>query len=357
MSLSPDRMPSAVEKALRTIESGDSGSFPETALRVFAHQFEHNPPYRRFCLRRSATPDTVTSWEEVPAVPTAAFKEAELTTAPARFVFETSGTTGGPEKHGRHLLPDLSLYEASWAPPFHRHVMPDRESMFTVSLIPSTHALPHSSLSFMADRVLERFGAPGSGTYLDHRGIDSEGLHHALDEAVARGEPVLILGTAFGLVNWLDTLGNAAFSLPPGSRLMDTGGFKGRSREVSRETLFSLYAKRLGIPASHTVGEYGMTELCSQFYETNLSSPGTPRRFEGPPWIRTRILDPVTLEAVPPGEPGLLAHFDLANAWSVSAVMTEDLGRRVESGFELLGRAGGAELRGCSLATEELLRG
>ena len=117
---------------------------------------------------------------------------------------------------------------------------------------------------------------------------------------------------------------------------------------------------RLGIPSSCVVNEYGMTELLSQFYEPVLSSPPAPALAEryhvAPPWVRTRVLDPVSLAPVRPGQPGLLCHLDLANAGSAACVLTEDMGVAVEGGFRLLGRAPGAEPRGCSLATEDLLR-
>ena len=119
--------------------------------------------------------------------------------------------------------------------------------------------------------------------------------------------------------------------------------------------MLDYYQKRLGIPPLRVVGEYGMTELSSQFYETRLSE--SERYFVGSPWVRTRALDPETLLPLPFGKRGLLAHWDLANAWTVIAVLTEDVGIVHEDGFELLGRAPGSELRGCSLVTEELLDG
>jgi hypothetical protein len=144
--------------------------------------------------------------------------------------------------------------------------------------------------------------------------------------------------------------------------VMDTGGFKGRSREVSREELLHLYQDVLGVPPCRVVGEYGMTEMSSQFYEATLceslaGKAAAERIYEGPPWVRTRVLDPDTLEPVPAGRRGLLAHLDLANAWTVSSLVTEDLGQAAGTGFRILGRARDAELRGCSLATEELLEG
>jgi hypothetical protein len=140
---------------------------------------------------------------------------------------------------------------------------------------------------------------------------------------------------------------------------MDTGGYKGRSREVDEESMRTLYDEHLGIPADHCVNEYGMTEMCSQFYDSSLrdATRGRDRARHKlvPPWVRTRVVDPETLKPVPAGETGLLQHFDLANAGSVMAIQTEDLGVAVEDGFRLLGRAPGATPRGCSIAMDILL--
>ena len=349
--------PPAVERALQFIENPAPGQFENTALDVYVYQFERNQPYRRFCRSLGKTPDSVKQWSEIPALPTAAFKEAILTTAPPHHVFETSGTTG-KTKRGCHYLPELALYQAAWVGPFQTHVLPDTDRARILSLIPGSSSLPRSSLSFMASEILDRFGSEESGVFMDLGGLDRSGLDTAVQKAVSAGEPVLILGTAFALVEWLDTLsasGNAC-ALPAGSRIMDTGGFKARSREVTRSELHDLYRSCLGVPESHVVGEYGMTELCSQFYERTLLDSGTRTgTYFGPPWTRTLVLDPGTLQPVGPGEAGLLAHWDLANAWSVLAVLTEDLGLQEGDGFRVLGRAGGAELRGCSLTTETIL--
>ena len=357
--------PAAVKRALEFIRDPSGDEFESVALEVFAHQFARNEPYRRFCGSRGKTPERVGAWEDIPAVPTAAFKEVVLSTAPAVRVFATSGTSRGDARRGRHHLPDLSLYDAAWPEPFQRHLLPDRESMRILSLIPGEAALPDSSLTYMVERAMERFGAVGSGRFFEPPGADLDRFRAALRGATDAGEPVLLLGTAFALAHVLDDLirRGERYPLPAGSRIMDTGGYKGRGRAVSRDELMGLYAEHLGVPASHVVGEYGMTELCSQFYEPTLArfSAGSPppgeRFYEAPHWVRTRVLDPATLETAAPGRDGLLAHMDLANAWTVSAVVTEDVGAMREGGFLLCGRARGAELRGCSLATEELLGG
>ncbi len=351
--------PSAVRQARRLIQDPGSGRFEDVALAVFAHQFQNNAPYRRFCEHRGRTPDRVEDWTEIPLVPTSAFKDAELTTAPSRHVFLTSGTTRG-RKRGRHALPDLGLYDAAWEEPFREHLLPDRNEIRILSLIPGFELLPESSLSFMVDRILKRFGGAGSRSFLGPDGLHAEGLGMALQEAGREETPVMILTTALAIAEFLQILTDSdeCFELPAGSRIMDTGGAKGTRMNVSREDLLNGYGDLLGIDPDHVVGEYGMTELCSQFYENTLSDGASEstRRYEGPPWTRTRVLDPETLEPLPDGEIGILAHWDLANAWTVSAVITEDLGLAAPSGFQLLGRAEGAELRGCSLVAEEILR-
>lgn len=322
------------------------------ARRVFAHQFAHNRPYQAYCAARGRTPDRIASWQEIPAVPTAAFKEVPLCSFPpeqATAVFETSGTTAGG-RSGRHYLRTTALYDAALLPPFAAHVMRGEPAIRMLSLGPSPRLSPRSSLGHMLGRVMAAFGAPGSLELATPSGVDTAGLARALDQVIADEAPVCLLGTAFAFVHALETLARARFPLPPGSRLMDTGGYKGRTRDVPREELLGLYDAVFGIPASHVVSEYGMTEMSSQFY-------GTPGRYVAPPWVRTVVVDPERLEPLPAGETGLLRHYDLANLDSVMAIQTDDLGVACDDGFALLGRAAGAEARGCSLAVEELLRG
>jgi len=354
--------PGPVAAALAFIRSPAPERFDEVAREVFAFQVSRIEPIAHLCRRRGVRPESLGSWEEIPLVPTAAFRSAVLAAAPSRHVFRTSGTTGGPGARGEHHLPELALYDAAWGPPFREHLLPDRERMRILSLVPSWSGLPESSLSFMVSRILERHGVGESGTFLGRDGIQHGRLKEALAASVAEGEPVLLLGTILALAEVLDRLEGEGlrFRLPPGSRVLDTGGGKGRRRDVSRTALLTRYAEILGVPENHVVGEYGMTELCSQFYEGVLADrfrgrAGSSRVFRGPAWTRTRVLHPDTLAPLPRGGTGLLAHLDLANAWTVLHVLTEDLGVEEAAGFRLVGRAEGAALRGCSLTTEELL--
>lgn len=343
----------------------DDDGFGALARDVFRHQLRHNAAYAAYCRRRGVDGD-VEHWSRIPAVPTAAFKELPLVSGDpdaARLVFRTSGTSRGRERRGEHRVLDPDLYDASLIPSFQAHLLPDRDRILMVSLIPAWAEQPDSSLSYMVDRVMAEFGAEGSRHVASvAHGLDVDALRAVIGRA--GDEPVCLLGTTAAFIHWLDALErDGALRLPPGSRLMDTGGYKGRGREVPEDELRRAYAGRLGLDPASCINEYGMTELLSQFYDSTLrdlqdgvADPMARRRKLGPPWVRTVVVDPESLEPAPDADTGILAHYDLANVDSVLAIQTEDLGRRREDGFELLGRSAGAPPRGCSLAMDLLLR-
>ncbi|HET7322306.1 MAG TPA: hypothetical protein VFI96_07430 [Longimicrobiaceae bacterium] len=355
------------ERLLAVIAQGAEATlsddeFDSLARAVFAHQFECNAPYRAYCESRGAHPERVERWTEIPAVPTDAFKAAPLVCGDANAaeaVFRTSGTTAGAQRRGVHYLPDLSLYDAALKAGFQRHLVPGNERMRVISLVPAAAEQPDSSLSHMVDEVIATFGAEESGCFVGADGLSLEPLLRALREAMKAGGPVLIAGTSFAFVHLLDALEERgeAIHLPAGSRVMDTGGFKGRSREVPRDALYAAIEARLGVPTAWTVNEYGMTEMSSQFYDgiAGEAAPVGQRLYRGPAWVRTAAYDPETLRPLAGGETGVLRHWDLANLGSVMALQTADLGRVMGEGFELFGRARGAEARGCSIAMDELL--
>jgi hypothetical protein len=349
-----------VERVLKFIRGTTKETFEGLALEVFAFQYGQSASYRRFSDGRRITPDTIASWQEIPAVPTSAFKMVDLSCAPPEHVFVTSGTSQGAEQRGRHGFPWLEVYHSSLLANFEAHLLPDGARPRMLILAPSSDRLPSSSLSHMLDVVRRTYGGEGSAYYIGETDINLTGLLTTLKEVEARREPVCLLGSSFAFVHLLDVCleEGCRFMLAEGSRLMDTGGFKGRSREISRDELLHLYEEVFGIPETFCVNEYGMTEMGSQFYDNALRDRVQGRlrvRFkEIPPWVRTRICDPATLKDLPEGEVGLLTHYDLANCGSVMAVETEDLGYRIGEGFEVVGRAPGAETRGCSLTVEEL---
>jgi len=339
--------------------AGDDAAFPfdEWALRVFAHQFEHNAPYRAFCQRRGVTPGTLASWEDVPPVPTAAFRTTDLSCGPAQATFRTSGTTAGADSRGRHLVPHLDLYRASALVTFARFLLPDGARLPALFLLPPPRQRPDSSLVHMCAWVGDEL-ATGAEWFGGADGLDTARLVERLRAAESSGEAVLLASPTWGFVRLFD--GAPAFRLGPGSRLMDTGGSKDMPRPLSRAGFLRACWTQLGIPGYFCVNEYGMTELCSQRYESVLRDRFAgrsldTRRLVAPPWLRARVLEPDTLAPVPAGETGLLCHHDLANAGSVSVVLTEDLGRSVsDDGIEIVGRVPGAPPRGCGMLLAEL---
>jgi len=330
----------------------------QVALDVLRFQAVANPAYGKLLSMRGLNVEDLADWRDFPPIPTRAFKELPPVAGEgeARAVFWTSGTTSGSQIRGEHRILDLELYEASLLAQARRYLLPDRDQIRVLALLPSPDLQPHSSLVHMAG-VLHQAWDDGSGAFLAdvEWALNSRHIAEALARAQAEGVPVLLLSTAFGLVQWLE--GNpSSVPLPSGSRVMETGGFKGRTRAVPRGELYAQVSRVLGVPQDHIVNEYGMTELLSQFYEPVLceGGPAAPehRRLVGPPWVQTRILNPLDLSPVSFGEPGLLCHLDLANLFSAALVLTEDLGVEVEGGFRVLGRAPGAEPRGCSLSFE-----
>ncbi len=347
----------------------DDARFETLALRLFAFQFEHCDAYARYCGARNATPADVGRWFEIPPVPASAFKAGALTcfdTAKTVKTFLTSGTT--TSRRGTLHLDTLALYEASLLPNIRRFVFPEVESgawptMSIRVLAPDPAATPDSSLSHMFGVALQALGSRDSGYDVRDGVLDTDAL---IDHLRRSERPLALCGTAFAFVHLLEALGDDAhggseLTLKSGSRIMETGGFKGRSREVPRVELYESLSKRLGIPDHHIVNQYGMTELGSQFYDNVLfdhySGEGMrPRQKIAPPWTRIRLLDPETGEEAAEGDAGIVVIHDLANTGSIAALQTADLGRwvdRATGGFEVLGRAQGAEARGCSIAADE----
>ena len=364
-------------------------AFNTLALELFALQFDHNAPYRKFCEAREVSPRTVTHWREIPAIPTSAFKELELTCLPAEArttVFHSSGTTEQKPSRHFHNAESLAIYEASLLPWFRAHVLPDkpelelqqmrqpvgvrasaclREEVELVMLTPAPARAPHSSLVHMFETVRRETGSPesvfaGEPARDGAWNLNFEGALAIVRRSRESNHPLVLLGTAFSFVHLLDFLvgENLYFQLPPGSRAMETGGYKGRSRAIPKRELHALITVRLGIPQSHIVCEYGMSELSSQAYDvqtptqsSKLKTQNSERTFRFPPWARAQIISPETGREVADGETGLIRVFDLANVFSAMAIQTEDLGIRRGAGFELIGRSALAEPRGCSLMT------
>lgn len=330
-------------------------AFDDLALRLFAYQRRYNKPYARYCERLGITQPA--TWEKIPGVPAPAFRDMAIATFDpqlAALTFETSGTTGAGS--GRHYLENAALYDASLLAGFDRFMLPDGARLRYFNLVPSPLEAPHSSLGYMMMRVAQHRGDGKTGWYLQNGELRFESLYGDLQKAIVENRAVCLAATAFALLHLLDAMESAGMraTLPTGSRVMETGGFKGRLRSVTREELYERTSDRLGVREEDIVAEYGMTELCSQYYDRTGDVTVKERRKIGPPWLRTRVVGP-DRKTLPWGEVGSLLHVDLANRSSCIAVQTEDMGAQYAHGLELLGRASEAEPRGCSLDAEALL--
>jgi hypothetical protein len=317
--------------------------------------------YARLCRARGVDPSALRRADAIPAVPTDAFKLTRIATldeAQATVTFRTSGTTVGAR--GAHAMRDVATYDAAALAFGRRWLARDLDARVPVVVLgPSPEAAPDSSLVHMCDVFARELG-DGAGAdavfVLQDDVLDLSTFDERVSAAIARSQKVLVLGTSFAFVHLLDALGDATFELPEGSRVMQTGGFKGKSREVPADRLRAEIARVFAVPERAVVAEYGMTELSSQFYERTLFDPDARHGvYAEPPWARVLPVDPETLAEVPYGEVGIAKIVDLMNVDSAVAVLAQDRVRRAAGGFELLGRAPGAPPRGCSIAIDELL--
>jgi hypothetical protein len=368
-----------------SIVSGfQNDDFDALAVELFALQFEHNPLYQSWCHRRKMTPSTICAircmtpaftgrWTQIPFIPTNAFKAAQamqLSCIPLlerTAVFHSSGTTEQNPAQHFHNTESLAVYEASLWKWFQFHFGSAGELVF---LTPNPDAAPRSSLIHMFETVRQMFGLPetafkGNISADGSWSVDFTATIQRLQTACDNGKPLTLLGTAFSFVHLLDYLmeNNLPFQLPDDSRVMETGGYKNRSRTLPKAELHGLITKQLGVTPDHIICEYGMSELSSQAYSVRNDECAMTKRnsaggslsinhhFHFPPWARAQIVSPETGREVAEGETGLIRVFDLANVFSVAAIQTEDLGIRRGDGFELIGRAQLAEPRGCSLMT------
>jgi hypothetical protein len=329
----------------------------ELARDLFHWQFAQAPAYRRLCLAYGVTPEKLISWRDIPAVPQQLFKQTLLyahDSAPPAAIYVTSGTnTGQP---GRQHLLATDIYRAVAVEGARRagFLADDVELHF---LTPSPGEAPYSSLSAMFGFWQKAFRQTGPRFWVRRGHFEFGRLREILATQIktrrpGRGlRPIAICGTAFSFVHLLDAwAGLPPLRLPRGSRLLETGGFKGRSREISKAELHAQLARTFGVRDNAIWNEYGMSELSSQAY-----ARGTNGLHQTPPWARVLVVDPATGREVGIGKKGLVRWFDLANTDSVLALQTLDLAERTAHGFRLIGRLPRTEPRGCSLSAEDIV--
>lgn len=308
--------------------------FGPLALEVFRFQFRNNVAYRSFCTHLGAVPEAISKIEEIPFLPIQFFKSHRICsgTFTPELVFSSSGTTG--QVPSKHYVAKKEVYEESFTNTFERFYGPPRQYC-VLALLPAYLEREGSSLVYMVNRLIHASGHPESGFYLH----DHKALARKLQTLDSNGTPVLLIGVSFAL---LDLIEKYTFQLK-NTIVMETGGMKGRRKEMIREELHEVLKKGFGV--THIHSEYGMTELLSQAYSKGDGL------FTSPPWMKVLIRDtedPLTL--LSHGKTGGVNIIDLANLYSCSFIATQDLGKwHVGGSFEILGRYDHSDIRGCNL--------
>jgi phenylacetate-coenzyme A ligase PaaK-like adenylate-forming protein len=325
-----------LRKRIFSIRNRDD--FKDAALEVFRYQHDNNPLYKSFTDNLRKGKSSPTSINELTFLPVELFRNHKIITGdrPEETVFESSGTTGATT--GRHYVCDLSLYEESFFKAF-RLFYGSPEEYIIAALLPSYVERSGSSLVYMADKLIKTSNDPLSGFYKGN----PEELITALKSGRKEGRKVLLLGVSFAL---LDLAEEYSPDLS-GITVMETGGMKGRRKEITRQELHEILKDKFKVTDIHS--EYGMTELMSQAY-----SPGDGL-FYCPPWMKILIRDPYDPLSIhtETGRTGGINIIDLANLNSCSFIATGDLGRLHENGgFEVLGRFDNSDIRGCNLLAE-----
>lgn len=315
------------------IFTANKENFNPLALEIFHFQYDYNEVYRSFADAIGCRPDAVDTFEKIPYLPVRFFKSHPVVTTQFKpeTVFESSGTTG--MINSRHLVKDLLLYQQSFSQSFELFYG-SVTGWCILGLLPSYLEKGNSSLVYMVNSLIQQSHHPDSGFYL----YENEKLINKLQELEDRGQKTLLIGVTFAL---LDLAENFSFPLNH-TIIMETGGMKGRRKEMIREEVHQRLKQSFSLKNVHS--EYGMTELMSQAWSDGDGI------FNYPPWMKVLVRDeedPFTINLVGQGTINII---DLSNIWSCSFIATDDAGRiNADGSFEVMGRIDGSDLRGCSL--------
>lgn len=309
--------------------------FNALAVKIFHYQYQANPVYRQFVDLLKVDPKGISDYHDIPFLPIGFFRDQVILSADNleyEKVFLSSGTTGMVPS--RHYIRDLKVYEESFMGSFSHFYGNPMDYRF-LALLPGYLERPDSSLVWMMDHLIRMTRANGSGFYLH----DTDALFHELHRRETRERNTLLFGASHALLGFAEKYRLDIEDLI----VMETGGMKGRRKEMIREELHQALSERLGVEKIHS--EYGMTELLSQAYSKGEGV------FYCPPWMKvlTRdVNDPLTL--IPAGATGGINIIDLSNLYSCSFIATQDLGKAYEDGaFEVSGRFDDSDIRGCNL--------
>ncbi len=312
--------------------------FLETVLEIFHYQYNKNTVYKDYINSLRKKPEEVNTLESIPFLPVEFFRNHQIISGnqPVVMIFESSGTTGVTP--GKHFVTDISLYEESFLSAF-RLFYGAPEEYLIAALLPSYTEREGSSLVYMADHLIKKSLNSYSGFYRSN----FSDLIDTIETAKKSNKKTLLLGVSFAL---LDLAENQSPDLS-GVTVMETGGMKGRRKEITRQEMHAILKDKFNVPSIHS--EYGMAELLSQAYSKGDGI------FYCPPWMKILIRDPQDPLSVitEPGRTGGINIIDLANINSCSFIATSDLGKLHEDGgFEILGRFDNSDIRGCNLLAE-----
>ena len=308
--------------------------FEALALDVFKFQFKENKVYRSFCDLLYKHPSDIKSVSEIPFLPIQFFKSRDVLSSsePIEKTFSSSGTTGSITS--KHLITDLSFYKKSYLKAF-KHFYGNIEDYVVLALLPSYLERDGSSLIYMVDDLIKKSKQPKSGFYLNN----IEELANTLQTLETKKQKTLLIGVSFALLDLVE-----AYQLNlKHTTIMETGGMKGRRKEIIRQELHQILKTGFGVNQIHS--EYGMTELLSQAYSKGNGV------FECPPWMKILTRDTEdALTIQQPNRTGGINVIDLANVNSCSFIATQDLGKVYDNGqFEIIGRFDNSDIRGCNL--------
>lgn len=315
----------------------DESFFAGRALEVFRFQAASNPVYCEFVRHLKINPEDVREPSDIPFLPLELFKQSRVVsgTLPVQRIFRSSGTTESiPAEH--HVC-DLALYEESILKGF-RLSYGDPDQFVFLALLPSYLERNDASLVYMVDFLMRSSSGKPHGFFLN----DLDNLHRIMQELITADRRFMLIGVTFALMDFVHR-----FPISIGSNVVvETGGMKGRRKELVREALHEQLVRGFGVEAIHS--EYGMTELLSQAWSKGNG------RYVAPPWMKVEIVDQYDpRELLPIGRTGLIRVTDLANVYSCAFLLTQDLGRRFPDGsFEVLGRSDQSDIRGCNLMVE-----
>ncbi len=330
------------------LDHADDRGFNDIALKEFELQYSTIAPYRDYCDRKGAAPGSINRWQDIPAVPSLAFKEFIMASFPverAEHAYFTSGTTDPSRKGKIYRDPGaVELINAANGLLTRRYVFPDLDRMKILLMTPSPRMAPGMGMAVGLERVRSEFGTQDSDYLISPLGLDVERLLSSIAGAERTGEPLALIGSTSGFIYFFKACEaeGLSFSLPPGSRVCDGGGYLGQFGECSREEYAEKCRTVLGVQEQYCINVLGMGEISTNFFDNVLHDHLSGRRTERfkviPPWTRTQVVHVETLNPVPFGEVGLLRHYDLVNRSMVLAVQTDNLGYEVKGGFEIVGR-------------------